>query len=464
MHLLQWISDPYDVTLSNLWRKRTYQYAGTKSHIADKDKNDPIMDVWGEKSVANEKKAGGFVATLRSLPPHAQFFIVAITLTRLTSFMVFPFLAVILSERLGATVFQIGFLFTLGAFVGLAASPIAGFIADGMRKKNLMHGANLLTIICFLILAFLPNLQAYFIAITLFSAAGGVLEPLLRSSLGELAENEEQRPALFHVRYYIVNIAGAVGPFIGLWFIQNGNNSIFLIAAASYILLGYAIQFKLPEIEDTPTAKERGSSLSVLKEAFKHRLFVALFISNLLLVFIYAQTDEPLTLHMINLGVPDLAAIIAMLTVTNTVVVLVIHGLFMKQIMEMGERTAFLVAIACLGLSLLMIAINQQQFVWLWVLAIGVSTLGEIIALPMFLTIVDRVAPKDQRNSFFGIYMLSNLGGAVAPLLAAQLIITLGGPVLFYAATALCLPLAWIGYIALKEKQPIAEEGEIESV
>jgi MFS family permease len=421
-------------------------------------------DARGEKSVALEKKAWGFFAILRSLPPHAQFFILSITLTRLTSFMVFPFLAVILSQRLGATVFQIGFLFTLGAFVGIAASPIAGFIADGMRKKNLMHGANFLTIICFLILAFFPDLAAYFVAITLFSAAGGVLEPLLRSSLGELAENEEQRPALFHVRYYIVNIAGAVGPFIGLWFIENGNNTIFLIAAASHVILAYAIQFKLPEIGDEPSSEERGNTLAVLKEAFKHRLFVALFISNLLLVFIYAQTDEPLTLHMIDLGVPDLAAIIAMLTVTNTVVVLVIHGLFMKQIMEMGERIAFLVAIACLGLSLLMIAINQQQFVWLWILAIGVSTLGEIIAMPMFLTIVDRVAPKGQRNSFFGIYMLSNLGGAIAPLLAAQLIVTLGGPILFYAAAALCVPLAWIGYVALKEKQPIAEEGEIESL
>jgi len=401
----------------------------------------------------------GVFAVLRSLSPDARFHIFSMSLTRLTSFMVFPFLAVILNQQLGASISQIGLLFTVGAFVGLAASPIAGFVADGMSKKALMQAANLLTILCYLALAFLPNLYVYFVAITLFSAAGGVLEPLLRSSLGEFAETDEQRPALFHVRYYIVNIAGAIGPLIGLWFIENGNNLIFLLAAASQVLLAYAIHFKQREPKVESTASSRGSTLSVMREVMKNKLFVALFISNFLLVFIYAQTDEPLTFHMIDLGVSGLATIIALLTVTNTVVVLVIHGLFMKQIMALGERLAFNIAIASLGICLLIIALNQGQYVWLWMFAIGISTLGEIIAMPMFLTIVDRISPKDQRNSFFGIYMLSNIGGAVAPLLAAQIIVTFGGSALFIAATLLCIPLPLVGYIALAQKQTSNNKG-----
>ncbi len=224
---------------------------------------------------------------------------------------------------------------------------------------------------------------------------------MLRSSLGEFAETDAQRPALFHVRYYIVNIAGAIGPLIGLWFIENGSNLIFLLAAASQVLLAYAIHFKQREPKMESTTSSRGSTLSVIREVMKNKLFVALFISNFLLVFIYAQTDEPLTFHMIDMGVSGLATIIALLTVTNTVVVLVIHGLFMKQVMALGERLAFIIAIVSLGICLLIIALNQGQYVWLWMFAIGISTLGEIIAMPMFLTIVDRISPKDQRNSFF---------------------------------------------------------------
>ena len=398
------------------------------------------------------------LAVLRSLTPDARLFILAMALTRLTGFMVFPFLTIILNQQLGASIVQIGTLFTVGAFVGLATSPVAGFVADAVPKKALMQAGTGLTILCFLALALFQNLYVYFAAITLFSVAGGMLEPLLRSSLGDFSQNEEQRPALFHVRYYIVNIAGAVGPFLGLWFVQTGSMMVFYIAAASYVFLGFVTQFKLREPSAEATAEARGTGISVLREILKHRLFVALFFANFLLVFIYSQTDEPLTFHMIDMGVPDIAAIIAILTVTNTVVVLVLHGLLMKKIMGMRENLAFLIAITCLGLSLLLIALNDGQFLWVWVLAIAISTLGEIIALPMFLTIVDRIAPEAQRNTFFGVYMLSNTGGAVAPFLAAEFISAYGGGALFLGSALCCIPLAVIGSIALRSDETPQEK------
>jgi MFS family permease len=407
----------------------------------------------------------GVLAVLRRLSPEARFFIYTIALTRLTGFMVFPFLTVILNQQLGASIGQIGALFTIGAFVGLATSPVAGFMADAMPKKTLMLGAVAVTIACFVALALFQNIYVYYVVITLFSVAGGTLEPLLRASLGDLADSDDQRPALFHVRYYIVNIAGAIGPFLGLWFVQNGSAVVFVIAAASYVLLAYAIVRKLREPVQAATKAARGTRLAVLREVLRHKLFVGLFVSNFLLVFIYVQTDEPLTFHMIDIGVPEIAAIIAILTFTNTVVVLILHGLLMDRILALGEQLAFVIAISCLALSLVLIGVNAGQMLWLWVVAIAISTLGEIIALPMFLTIVDRVAPKEQRNSFFGVYMLSNLGGAVAPFLAAQIITTYGGTVLFFAAALCCIPLAVVGFAALRaDAAPIKDKENHEPV
>ena len=409
--------------------------------------------------MAEKKAAGfGFAGVLRDLTPEARLFILAVSLSRLTSFMVLPFLTIILNQRLGVSIVEIGTLFTLGAFAGLAAAPVAGFVADGMSKRKLMTSAVVLSVFCFLVLAFVPNFVAYCAAILIMSVAGGVLEPLLRSTLGEFAENEEQRPALFHIRYYIVNIAGAVGPLMGLWFVETGSNALFLIAAASNIFLAYVIAKVAKEPAAEASQERRGSSLAVLKQVLAHRIFVAVFLSNLLLVIVYSQTDEPLTFHMINSGVEDIARIVTLLTVTNTVVVLVLHGLFMKQIMAMGERLAFVVAIFCLGAALAMIALNTGQMIWIWVLAIGISTLGEIIAMPLFLTIIDRSAPEQQRNSFFGIYMLSNLGGALVPLFSAFAIQAWGGAVLFWGAAFFCLPLAAIGFSALKEAVATPEQ------
>ena len=82
----------------------------------------------------------------------------------------------------------------------------------------------------------------------------------------------------------------------------------------------------------------------------------------------------------------------------------------------------------------------------------------------MFLTIVDRIAPPDQRNTFFGVYMLSNTGGALAPFFAALVIQHLGGTALFVCAAACCLPLAVIGMLALRNDATLQEETRHEPV
>ena len=400
---------------------------------------------------AEPNSQGDILSVLRSLGPRARLFICAMAVTRLTGFMVFPFLTVILSEQLGANIVEIGTLFTVAAFVGLGTAPVAGFVADRTSKKLLMQCGVGLTIFSLMAMGLMRDITVYYGAIVMMSVAGGILEPLLRSTLGELAETDEQRPTLFHVRYYMVNIAGAIGPVMGLWFVQNQSSAVFLIAAASFVFLAGVVHFKLPELPETPDGEGTQEPPKVWASILGHRMFVALFCANFLLVIIYSQTDEPLTFHMIDIGVRNIAAIVTALTVTNTVVVLVLHGLFMKRIIDLGESLAFRIAIACLCLSLILIAVNSGQLLWVWILAIAISTLGEIIALPMFLTIVDRIAPPNQRNTYFGIYMLSNAGGAAAPLLAASLITAFGGSVLFFGAALFCLPLIFVGYFALKQ-------------
>jgi MFS family permease len=169
-----------------------------------------------------------------------------------------------------------------------------------------------------------------------------------------------------------------------------------------------------------------------------------------MLVFLYALTDEPLTFHLIDLGVPDIAWLVAGITLANTLTVLVIHGLFMNRIARMAEEQALILSLAALALALGLIAGNVGHWPWVWLGAIAVATLAEIIAMPLFLTVIDRIAPAGERNAWFGIYMLSNGGGTAAPLIAAWIIAGPGGAVLFALGATLCLPLGLIGARALR--------------
>ena len=60
------------------------------------------------------------------------------------------------------------------------------------------------------------------------------------------------------------------------------------------------------------------------------------------------------------------------------------------------------------------------------------------------------MAPPESHNSYFGVYLLSNGGASLAPMMGALVISLWGGPVLFTSMALICLPLAALGFRLLR--------------
>ncbi len=85
----------------------------------------------------------------------------------------------------------------------------------------------------------------------------------------------------------------------------------------------------------------------------------------------------------------------------------------------------------------------------LWVLAVALFSLGEIIIIPVEYMFVDFIAPPHLKGSYYGMQNLSSLGGAANPLLTG-LLLTYTPPVTIFGvmmlATLLSLGLFYRGY------------------
>jgi MFS family permease len=66
------------------------------------------------------------------------------------------------------------------------------------------------------------------------------------------------------------------------------------------------------------------------------------------------------------------------------------------------------------------------QSLWLWIAAMAIFTLGEIIVIPVEYMFIDFIAPQHLKGSYYGVQNLSALGGAINPVLC--------GFILSYAA------------------------------
>ena len=128
--------------------------------------------------------------------------------------LIFPFFALFISKKFGASMTEVGFLFTLFTISGFIGSTIGGALTDRLgRKSMLMY--NLITSALFnLAIGFAPSLPfVYGIALVggIIASAGG---PAGQAMIADLVP-EEKRAGAFGIFRVVFNTAVAIGVAIG---------------------------------------------------------------------------------------------------------------------------------------------------------------------------------------------------------------------------------------------------------
>lgn len=396
-----------------------------------------------------------FLHRVRSLPTAARWLLAGVCATRLSAYMVWPFVAVMMNQRFGSSITEIGAQLSLGALITILLGPLAGMLGDLFNRTHMLLVGCTLSFGAFTLMGFYPHPATYFAAILATALANSLIEPLLRARLGETVDGDEQRSFLFHLRYYLVNLAVAFGPMLGFWFANRQHDGVYALAAlASAFLAGIVWKVGATSVHKTPEGSQpsmQASPWHIVQAVIRHRAFMTILLANFLLIFIYAQAEDPLTFYLIELEVSDINETIALLNVTNTVVVLVFHLALMGWLAALSERRAYVLALGFLMVSQFIIAANVAAWQTIWLLAIGFATLAEIVVMPLFTVMIDKIAPPDMRGSFFGVAMLAGLGGGIAPFLGAFAISQLGGVAFFALLGVACLPIGCFGYWHLRE-------------
>ena len=402
--------------------------------------------------MSQDKRSGFFSSwqKARTLPRGAWYLLGGIGLAKMAAYMIWPFIAVMMNRRFGLPITEIGAVLSAGIFLSILLSPISGYLGDKLNRRLLMLVGGAMAIGAYLMMLSLPSATSYFAAILAMAVANSLLEPLLRATLGEQVTSDEDKAFLFHLRYYLVNLAVAIGPLAGIWFAEQENDLVFVIAIFAYCLLCLAIALKghmpTPQTQDAEAPRFR----HVLATALRHRAFMIVMAVNLMLCFIYAMMEDPLTLYLIDLEIEGLNKMVGLLNFTNTAVVLAFHLFLMGWLTKLKEGSAYMLALLFLTAAMAVTAANQEALPALWLLAIGLATLGEIVVMPLITVLIDKLAPQGMRGSFFGLSMLAGLGAAAAPVAGAFIINLWGGTYLFLGLAILCLPVGLVGYLALR--------------
>ena len=135
--------------------------------------------------------------------------------------------------------------------------------------------------------------------------------------------------------------------------------------------------------------------------------------------------------------------IINYLVTTNACVVISLQYLIGSRINQHNMFRMLMLGMLFFVVGLMGFAYAQVPVVW--VIAMIVFTVGEIIIIPAEYLFIDYIAPEDMRGVYYGAQNLSNLGAALGPVVCG-VALSLYAPQAMFYVLSLCIVLASVFY------------------
>ncbi|MGB8251644.1 MAG: MFS transporter [Anaerolineaceae bacterium] len=371
--------------------------------------------------------------------------------------LIFPFFALFISKKFGASMTEVGFLFTLFTISGFIGSTIGGALTDRLgRKSMLMY--NLITSALFnLAMGFAPSLSfCYGVALIggVISSAGG---PAGQAMIADLVP-EEKRAGAFGIFRVVFNTAVAIGVAIGGLVATHSYLVLFITDAVVSTICAVLVYIFLKE---TKPATEPGREKESLTATFAGYLDVLkdkaymLFLTAAFLGWLVAQnfsTTLGVFLRDVK-GIPESGY--GMLISMNAVIVILVQIPLSRRIEKFKPMVMMAIGSGLFAIGYLSFGFTNSYA--LYALAMVVITVGELIFEPVRQASVASFALEQMRGRYMAIEGHSiSIAYAVGPLLAGRIFDSGSPNWLWYSAGMIGVVSVLMFLMLARKKNPVA--------
>ncbi len=232
---------------------------------------------------------------------------------------IYPFYAIMFTERGGLTTPQISFLFGLWTLVALLSEVPTGVLADRFSRRTILALGEVLQAMAFITWIFLPNFWGYGLGFTLwgigYAMGSGSFEAYLYDELK--GRGEEKQFSRIYGQAESMLFAGAALAFLGAIFIGATNYLTLLLVSIGISLVSFTLVMLFPKEPKTLPHPEEGNNPKYLKIALREvrssKVIARIVISTGLIVGITETVAEYVPLYYIDIGLENAAVPMLML-------------------------------------------------------------------------------------------------------------------------------------------------------
>ena len=386
---------------------------------------------------------------------------VIVFIDRLGGFMLYPFFALYLTQKFDIGMSTVGILFAIFSVSGLVGSALGGAITDRMGRKGVIIGSLVLSSISALGMGFAPTIT-FFVAVTAIvgtlSSIGG---PAHEAVVADLLPQEKRAEGYGIIRV-IFNLAVIIAPPIAGLLIANSYLTLFIVDAIISLIAAAIVLFALPETKPQahPDAKPETmkQTFAGYSRVFRDTPFVLFIGVTIMMTLVYMNMNSTLGVFLrdhrglAELGYGTLLSI-------NAIMVVALQFWLTRRL----EKYKPLLMMA-VGTFLYAIGFAMYGFVDgfpLFVTAMVVITIGEMVVAPFQQSLVASFAPEDMRGRYMAVSGLTwSIAFAIGPYFAG-LILDSANPNMLWIVSGFIGLLATISFVSLnKVHRPVVSSVE----
>jgi MFS family permease len=368
---------------------------------------------------------------------------------RLGGSLLFPFFALYITKKFDVGMTQVGGLFAVFFISGFLGSFPGGALTDRFGRKGIIIFSLIATSFSTLLMGFVNEFQFFLIVAFvsgIFTDVGG---PAYEAVFMDILP-EEKRASGFGIRRVAFNLAIVIGPVIGGFVAARSYLALFVIDAIVSALVALMVFMLIPE---TKPAAQEGKIQESTSETFagylrvlRDRKFIAFTLVCLLTWLVYMNMNTTLGVFLRDThGLPE-SGYGWLISINAAMVVL-----FQFAITRRIEKNPPMLMMA-LGAFFIATGLLLYGFVgtfWLFVVAMAILTIGEMVTIPIANAVVANFAPEEMRGRYNFVYGNSwGISFATGPYLAGLVMDNYNPNLLWYACGIIGM-VAVMGFLAL---------------
>jgi len=366
--------------------------------------------------------------------------------------LVYPFFTLYITAKFGIGMTQAGVLLMVWSFSGFLGSFIGGALSDRFGRKVMVLFGLVFSAVSSIGIGLATELWMMYFLAFFVGVLSDIAGPAWQAMVADILP-ENQRTEGFGVMRVTGNLAWIIGPTIGGLLSTYSFLLLFVLDAISSIITALVIYRHIPETKpeiSTPDEQKEPliKTVAGYTKVFGDKLFMAFILASMMALVVYLQMYSTLSVYLRDHHGFS-TQLFGYLLTSSAIMVVIFQFWISRQVKKYPPMLMM-----ALGSAFYAVGFTMFGFVAtyaLFVLAIILITIGEMVDMPVSQKLAADFAPEDMRGRYMAVFGLSwAIPAMFGPIAAGYILDNLNPNLLWYAGGVICV-FSMFGFILLNQ-------------